>query len=143
MKRIAVLTAAALLAATPVLAEAAPAKASKRTLTKTYQGFVGAGTPAASTALTACPANDACWEFPTVKGEKTVALSAKDDSGRPVAFQVYVDDDYEGTVQTFCGTGSVVVSPKRATPVSVRMSLSEACQGVPTQGALTAVITNK
>ena len=143
MKRIAVLAAAALMVATPVLAQAAPAKASKRTITKTYEGFVGASVAGVSTSFTACPANDACWDFSTVKGEKTVALSVKDASGSPVAFQAYTDEDYEGTVQVFCGSGSVTVSPKRATPISVRMSLSESCQGVPSEGTITAVLTNK
>lgn len=143
MKRIALLAALAVVAATPAFASAAPAKASKRTITKQYQGFVGASAAGASTALTACPANDACWDFETQKGEKTVVLTSKDASGAPAAFQAYVDDDYEGSVQSFCGTGTLTVSPKKAALISIRVAPLAGCQGVPTEGVLTAVLANR
>lgn len=141
MKRIALVVTAALVAATPALASAAPGKGAGRTLTHDYQGFVGVAVNSGlATALTGCPANDACWDFPTVKGEKTVTLSAKDATGRKVPFQVYLDDDYEGTLQVFCGAGSLKLSPKRAAAVSIRMTASAECDGLPSEGTLTAVV---
>ena len=144
MKRIAVLAAAALMVATPVLAQAAPAKASKRTLTYDYQGFQAFSVDAAGSgsAENPCAAIDACWDFSTVKGEKTVTFSVADGSGTPAGIQVFVDDTYDA-VATFCGTGTLTVSPKRAALVSVRPAIADTCQAVPTSGTITAVVTNK
>lgn len=143
MKRTALLVTAALVAVTPAVASAAPAKGSTRTLTATYQGFAGLSTAAVNTALTACPANQACFDFTTKKGEKTVTITAVDQTGTPVPLQIYTDDDYNGTVQAVCGTGTVTVSPKAATPVNVRVVADPTCGGVATQGTLTAVISNR
>lgn len=143
MKRTALLAAAALVAATPALASAAPAKASKRTVTSTYQGFLAFTVVDGASGALNCQGSGPCWDFETKKGEKTVVISAKDATGAPVPLQVFTNDDYEGTVQNFCGTGTLTVSPKAPSVVSVRTAVSGVCQGVATQGTLTAVITNK
>jgi hypothetical protein len=141
VKRTALLATLALVAVSPTLAHAAP-KASKRTITFDYASPVGLTTPAANVALNCNGPITACWDFTTVKGEKAVAVSAKDSTGTPVGLQVFTDDDYN-SVQTFCGTGSITVSPKAATSVSVRVAVDPTCAGIPTNGTLTAVITNK
>jgi hypothetical protein len=145
VKRTALVATLALVAVSPAVAHAAP-KASKRTLTATYSSFGGASVPVGSLNLYNLTCTQAgvgeCWDFSTVKGEKTVVISATDNSGTPVGLQVFTDDDFQG-VETYCGTATITVSPKAATPVSVRPVLSDACAGVPTSGTLTAVITNK
>jgi len=141
MKRIAVVAAAALVAAGPAIAHAAP-KASKRTVSYSYSNPVGFTTPAANAALKCNAPITGCWDFSTVKGEKTVAISATDNSGTPVGLQVFTDGDFQ-SVQTYCGTATITVSPKTATSVDVRPVVTDACAGVPTNGTLTAVITKK
>jgi hypothetical protein len=132
-----VLTTAAV-ALSPLAASAAPVKTTKRTVTFDYTGFTAVGTSGASLNYDGpCAAVDACWDFSTNKGEKTLEIKGSDAS---VGFQVWVDDDYEGTVASFCGAGKVTVSAKAAHAVSVRPLLSD-CGGVPTSGTLTAVIT--
>ena len=140
MKRTALLATLALAAVSPAVAQAAPA--ASRTLTYAYTGAVGASTPAASGALKCQSGMNACWDFTTVKGEKTVKISAKDSTGTQIGLQVYTGGDYAGTIQTFCGAGELAVPPKATTVVSVRPALG-ACPGLPTSGTLTAVITRK
>jgi hypothetical protein len=141
VKRTALVATLALVAVTPAVAHAAP-KASKRTLTATYSGFYGTSNPAFSFNLNCTGGVGDCFDFTTVKGEKTVVISATDDSGTPVGLQVYSDEDFQN-VQTYCGTATITVSPKAPTPVSVRPVVTESCAGVPTNGTMTAVITNK
>jgi hypothetical protein len=141
VKRIALVAAAALVAAGPAIAHAAP-KASKRTVSYAYSNPVGFTTPAANVALKCNAPITGCWDFNTVKGEKTVVVTAKDATGTPIGLQVFVDDDYDA-VQTFCGTGTVSVSPKRPAVVSVRAAFDPNCAALPTNGTFTAVITNK
>jgi hypothetical protein len=142
VKRTALIAALALVAVSPAMAHAAP-KASKRTLTFNYSNPVGITSPAASGALNCQGPMAACWDFTTVKGEKTVAVSAKDSTGTPIGLQVWTDDDYAGTIQSFCGTGTLTVSPKAVTAVSVRAAFDPTCAALPTSGTFTAVITNK
>ena len=142
MKRTALVAALALVAVSPALAHAAP-KASKRTITFDYSNPVGLTSPAANVALNCNGPIGGCWDFTTHKGEKTVTVSAKDSTGTPVGLQIFTDDDYAGNVQTFCGTGTITVSPKTATQVGVRAAFDPTCAGLPTSGTFTAVITNK
>jgi hypothetical protein len=145
VKRTALIATLALVAVTPAVAHAGP-KASKRTVSFDYSGFGGATTPAASfnafnLTCTTAGFGD-CFDFSTKKGEKTVVISATDGSGTPVGLQVFTDGDFQ-TVQTFCGTTTLTVSPKVATPVSVRVVGSSDCAALPTSGTIAAVITNK
>jgi hypothetical protein len=141
VKRTALIATLAIVAVTPAMAHAGP-KASKRTLTATYQGFQGTSNPAFSFNSNCSGGVGDCFDFSTVKGEKTVVITATDNSGMPVGMQVFTDEDFQG-VETYCGTATITVSPKTPTPVSVRPVLTDACAGVPTQGTLKAVITNK
>ena len=141
MKRTALVATLALVAVSPAVAHAAP-KAGKRTITATYSGFYGTSNPAFSFNLNCTGGVGDCWTFSTVKGEKTVAISATDNSGTPVGLQVFTDGDFQ-SVQTYCGTATITVSPKTATSVDVRPVVTDACAGVPTNGTLTAVITKK
>lgn len=138
MKRSLLLVTAAAVALTPLAASAAPAKAKPRTITFDYTGFTGAGTSGLSTNWDGpCVAADACWDFDTNKGEKTIELKGSDPS---VGLAVWIDDDYEGTVTMLCGSGKVTVSPKAGHVVSVRPNVTD-CGGIPTSGTLTAVIS--
>jgi hypothetical protein len=141
VKRTALVATLALVAVTPAVAHAAP-KPTKRTVTASYSGFYGTSNPAFAFNANCTGGVGDCWNFTTVKGEKTVVISAKDNSGTPTGLQVFTDDDFQG-VQTYCGTATITVSPKTPTPVSVRPVLTDSCAGVPTNGTLTAVITNK
>lgn len=126
---------------TPLAATAAPPKATKRTITYDYNGFSNVGTPAvlfnASAVLPVCDAVDACWDFTTAKGEKTIEITASNPS---TGFQVFTDGTYAGNVVAFCGKGKITVSPKATHEVSVRPSL-DTCGGGASSGKLTAVIT--
>jgi hypothetical protein len=141
VKRTALIAAVALVAVSPTLAHAGT-KASKRTITSAYSNPVGASTPAANVALNCNAPITGCWDFNTVKGEKTVVVTAKDSTGTPIGLQVFTDDDYN-SVQTFCGTGTITVSPKHPAAVSVRAAFDPSCAAVPTSGTFTAVITNR
>lgn len=141
MKRTALLATLAIVAVSPAIASAAPAGA--RTVTYAYSGAYGVSTPVVSGALKCQSGMTACWDFATVKGEKTVTISAKDSTGTPIGLQIFTGDDYAGTVQTVCGTGTVTVSPKAANTVSVRPAYAATCPALPTNGTLTAVITKK
>lgn len=140
MKRSLLVLTAAAVALTPLAATAAPAKTTKRTISYDYSGFSNVGTPAAmlnaSAVLPTCTATDACWDFTTTKGEKTIEITASDGTG----FQVFTDGTYAGNVQAFCGKGKITVSPRAAHEVSVRPALDE-CGGGLGSGKLTAVIT--
>ncbi|MDX6198008.1 MAG: hypothetical protein QOJ79_1159 [Actinomycetota bacterium] len=143
MKRTALLATVALVAVSPAVAHAG-AKASTRTLTYAYQGFQAANADGvgSTSAENPCAVIDACWDFTTVKGEKTVKVTMVDGSGQAAGFQIFADDDYNSVV-TFCGSGVLTVSPKTAASISVRPTISSTCTAVPTSGTLTAVITNK
>ena len=143
MKRTVLLITAAAVALTPLAATAAPAKAKPRTITYDYSGFQAGGATAAGSfsSENGCTALPACWDFDTKKGEKTIEIKAADASGSAVGFQVFYDDDYAGNVVLFCGEGKITVSPKAGHTVSVRTSAHD-CGGLPTEGTLTAVITN-
>lgn len=141
MKRSVALLAALAVAGLPLAAEAAP-KPKPRTATFSYTGPGGAGANGVgSVTLTSCPGPGMCFAFETVKGEKLVKVEAKDQTGRPVGLQVWLDGDYAGSVALYCGTAEVKVAPKAAHQVSIRTTLVESCQGVPTQGTITATIT--
>jgi hypothetical protein len=140
VKRTALIAAAALVAVSPVAAHAAP-KPSKRTVTLDYTGALGATVAGASFNSNCSFGIGDCMEFSTVKGEKTVTFSVADDTGQPVGIQVFTDGDFQ-TVQLFCGTGTITVSPKTPTSVSVRPAFGD-CGGEPTTGTVTATITNK
>ena len=143
MKRTALVATLALVAVTPAMAHAAP-KASKRTITSPYSGPVGVSVTAGLGGALNCTGPLAgCWDFTTLKGEKTVTITAKDSTGTPIGLQIFTDDDYANNVQFFCGTGTITVSPKAATAVGVRIAVDPNCAAVPTSGTLTAVITNK
>jgi hypothetical protein len=143
VKRTALLATVALVAVTPAVAHAAP-KAKQRTITSPYSGPVGVSVTAGLGGALNCTGPLAgCWDFTTVKGEKTVTISAKDSTGTPVGLQIFTDDDYANNVQFFCGTGSITVSPKAATSVGVRIAVDPSCAGIPTSGTLTAVIRTK
>lgn len=143
MKRCVLLVTAAAVALTPLAASAAP-KATKRTLTYDYSGFSNVGSPAvlfnSSSVLPICEAADACWDFSTTKGEKTIEITA---SSPTTGFHVFYDGAFggdNGTVVAFCGKGKITVSPKTAHEISVRTTLDE-CGGGAGSGTLTAVIT--
>jgi hypothetical protein len=140
MKRSVLLLAAVAVAATPFTAEAAPGK-KPRTLTYEYSGAQAGGHTAIGSFSTenGCQAVEACWDFSTVKGEKTIEITATDASGADVGFQVFYDDAYADNVVLFCGKGKISVSPKVAHLVSVRMSLHD-CEGVASEGTLKAVL---
>lgn len=143
MKRTAIVATLALVAVTPAMAHAAP-KASKRTITSTYSHPVALSvTTGLGVTLNCTGPMAGCWEFNTVKGEKTVTISATDSTGTPTGLQIFTDDDYANNVQFFCGTGTITVSPKAATQVGVRIAVDPNCGGLSTSGTLTAVITNK
>ncbi|MDP3714371.1 MAG: hypothetical protein Q8R60_18015 [Mycobacteriales bacterium] len=145
MKRSLALLAAVAVVATPLAASAAPKppKKTTRTVTFDYTAFTaGTVSVAASFSLNNCDLPGQCFDFDTVKGEKTVKLSAVDATGLPVAMQVFTNDDYAGNVVTYCGTGTLKVSAKSANLVSVRMTLSDTCAGLPTEGTVTGTITN-
>ncbi len=146
MKRSLLALTAVAVVLTPLAATAAPAKATKRTLTYEYSGFSNAGAPAgllmfnASAVLPTCDASDACWDFTTAKGEKTIEITASDPS---TGFHVFYDGAFggdAGNVVAFCGKGKITVSPKTAHEISVRTSLDE-CGGATSSGTLTAVVT--
>jgi hypothetical protein len=141
VKRTALVATLALVAVTPAIAHAAP-KATKRTITATYSGFQGTSNPAFSVNSNCSGGVGDCFDFSTVKGEKTVVISVKDNSGTPTGLQVWTDGDFNG-VQVVCGTATITVSPKTPTPVSVRPVLTDSCAGIPTSGTLTAVVTSK
>lgn len=144
MKRTALIATLALVAVSPAVAHAKPVKPTKRTLTAPYSGPVGISVTSGNGAAFNCGgALAGCWDFSTVKGEKTVVVSAKDSTGTPIGLQIFTDDDYANNVQFFCGTGTVTVSPKAAIQVGVRIAVDASCPAVPTSGTLTAVITNK
>ena len=141
MKRTPLLATLALVALSPAVALAAPGKT--RTLDFSYSGAVGITTPAASAALKCQAGMNACWDFTTVKGEKSVAITATDSTGTPAPIQVYTGGDYAGTVHTFCGSATIDISPKAANAISVRPAVDPVCAGVATSGTIKAVITTK
>ena len=143
MKRSLLLLTAVAVAVTPVAASAAP-KPTKRTVTYEYSGFSNVGSPAAmlnaSAILPTCEVVDACWDFKTAKGEKTIEITASDPT---TGFHVFYDGAFggdNGNVVAFCGKGKITVSPKTAHEISVRTALDE-CGGATSSGTLTAVIT--
>ena len=139
MNRTALLATLALVAVSPAVAHAAPSKGS-RTITMDYTGALGASAQGAGFNSNCSFGVGDCMEFSTVKGEKTITFKVADPAGA-VGIQVFTDEDFN-SVQLFCGTGTLTVSPKSATPVSVRPALGE-CAGQPTKGTITAVITKK
>mgnify|MGYP000079459878 CR=1 FL=1 len=143
MKRTVLLLTAAAVAITPLAASAAPPKPTKRTITFEYSGFSNIGSPAAmfnaSAILPTCDVADACWDFKTAKGEKSIEITASDPT---TGFHVFYDGAFggdDGNVVAFCGKGKITVSPKTAHEISVRTSLDE-CGGAGTSGTLTATI---
>lgn len=140
MKRSVLLVTAAAVALTPLAASAAPAK--PRTLTFDYAGPATLGHSAglglnASAVPGFCDAVASCWEFSTVKGEKTVEIAADDPS---VGITVWFDGTYADTSKLYCGTAKLTVSPKTTHAISVRPTVSD-CGGVPSGGTLTATIS--
>lgn len=140
MKRTALLATLALVAVSPAVAHAG---GKTRTLSYTYSGAFGISTPAVSGALNCQSGMNACWDFATVKGEKSVTITATDSSGTPVPLQVFTGDDYAGTVQTACGKATLDLSPKTANAISVRTAVDPTCGGIATNGTIKAVITKK
>jgi hypothetical protein len=144
MKRSLLVLTAAAVVLSPLAATAAPAKATKRTVTYEYSGFSNVGGAGllfnASAVLPTCELAEACWDFKTTKGEKTIEITASDPK---TGFQVFYDGAFggdDGNVVTFCGKGKITVSPKTAHEISVRPSLDE-CGGATSSGTMTAVIT--
>jgi len=137
MKRSLLVLTAAAVALSPLAASAAPAKATKRVVTFEYNGFSSVDSPVVSFHSPGlCSVEDSCMEFATTKGEKTIEIKGSSPS---VGIQIWADDTYADTVQTFCGSGKITVSPKTAHVISARPSLG-ACGGLPTSGTLTATI---
>jgi hypothetical protein len=144
VKRTALLATLALVAVTPAIASAAPAKPTSRTITSDYTIAPGISAADGAGAALGCTGPiTGCWDFTTVKGEKTVTITADDETGTPVGLQVFTDDDYAGNVQFFCGTATITVSPKAGTQVGVRVAQDPSCSAVATTGTLKAVITNR
>ena len=140
MKRSVLIVTAAAVVLTPLAATAAPAKASKRTITFEYTGFSSAGHSAAGSFHFAggCAVADSCMEFETKKGEKTIEVK----SSQPTAgIQIWFDDAYADNVQLFCGAGKISVSPKTSHVINVSPSAHD-CGSVPTEGTLTATLSN-
>lgn len=142
MKRSLLVLTAAAVALSPLAANAAP-KQTKRTITYDYNGFSNVGSPVVmfnmSSVVPVCEAVDACWDFGTTKGEKTIEITA---SNPTTGFQVFYDGAYggaDGNVVAFCGKGKITVSPKTAHEISVRPALDQ-CGGAATSGKLTATI---
>lgn len=140
MKRSLLLLTAAAVAVTPLAASAATPKPTKRVITYDYNSPGAIGTPAFSLNVSGvapiCEGAEACWDFETVKGEKTVELSTGDPTK---GFQVWYDGTYADTVVSFCGKGKITVSPKKAHEIFVRPALDD-CGGLNTEGTLTATI---
>ncbi|MDQ4097931.1 MAG: hypothetical protein M3144_08710 [Actinomycetota bacterium] len=138
MKRSLLVLTAAAVALSPLAATAAPAKTTKRTITYEYNGFSSGGHSGVGSfnVAAACAGVRSCWNFETVKGEKTIEIKG---SAANVGIQVWSDGAYADTVELFCGAGKFVVSPKLKHAISVRTSLHD-CGGVPTSGTLTATI---
>lgn len=140
MKRSLLVLSAVAVVLSPLAANAAPAKTTKRTITYDYSGFSNVGSPVvlfnASAVLPTCQLAKACWDFKTAKGEKTIEITASDPR---TGFQVFSDGMYAGNVEAFCGKGKITVSPKGAHEISVRPALDE-CGGGTSSGKLTAVI---
>lgn len=140
MNRSLLLLTAAAVALTPLGASAAP-KPTKRVVTFDYTGFSTVDSPAvlfnASGLLPICAVADSCFDFETVKGEKTIEIAASDPT---TGIQIWFDDLYADNVANFCGKGRISVSPKTAHTISVRPSLGT-CGGPPTEGTLTATVT--
>jgi hypothetical protein len=145
VKRTALVATLALVALSPAAAFAG-AGGGSRAISATYSAFGGATTPAAAfnafNVTCQTPGVGDCFDFSTVKGEKTVVITAKDGSGTPVGLQVFTDGDFQ-TQTGYCGTATLTVSPKIATQVSVRVVASTDCAALPTSGTLTAVISKK
>jgi hypothetical protein len=140
MKRTALLATVALVAVSPAVAHAAPAKS--RTVTATYTGFSGASTPAASFNLNCSGGVGDCFDFATNKGESKVVLTVADSTGTPVGIQVFQGGDFQ-SVETFCGTVTLDLSPKSANQISVRPVATPDCAALPTSGTIKAVISRK
>ena len=140
MKRSLLVLTAAAVALSPLAASAAPAKATKRTISFDYSGFSTLDSPAVlvnTSGLTPiCSVANSCFDFETVKGEKTVEVVA---SSANIGIQIWFDGTYAGNVEAFCGKGKIAVSPRTAHTISVRTSMGT-CGGVPTSGKLTATI---
>lgn len=138
MKRTALLATLALMAISPAVAQAAGS--STRTVMASYTGFGGGSSPVASFNVNCSGKVGDCFDFATMKGENKVVITATDNSGRPVGLQVFLGGDFQ-SVQTFCGTTTVDVSPKAANQVSVRQVVTPDCAGIPTSGTIKAVIS--
>lgn len=140
MKRSLLLLTAAAVAVTPVAASAAAPKTTKRVITYDYAGPSAVGTPLLSMNVSGvapvCSVYEACWDFKTVKGEKTIEIVNSDPT---VGFQVWYDGTYADSVVSYCGKGKLTVSPKKGHEVYVRPAL-DTCGGLPTGGTLTATI---
>ncbi|HVE74932.1 MAG TPA: hypothetical protein VNA30_07610, partial [Mycobacteriales bacterium] len=139
-RKLAILTAAALMA-TPLAANAAPPKKpaapkkTTRTLTFNYTGAlaVDVATGLGATVFGATCALPRCWDFETVKGEKSVTITAKDATGTPISLHTRLDAD-NSTMVYNCGTAPLKISPKSAHTISVYPAFSAQCQALPTQG---------
>ena len=128
-----------MLALTPVASHAAPKKTT-RTVEFAFEGFCGVRVPnpGGSGTLRACVSGKSYWTVQALKSELYMSFSAKDDSGTPVGLSVF---PYNGS-DFACGSG------KRQTNLggaefTFMVTLSPAdCQGVPTRGTITAVLSN-
>ena len=140
MKRVLAVMSIAALAASPTVAEAAKKPVpTQRTVTWNYQGVFGAYTSAVGGGGI-CTANKAaCFDLPTIKGEKSVKFAAVDKTGRNIAVQWALDGDYQNTTVS-CGAGEIPVS--KGTLVSFYMVAGADCPGgVATQGTVTITVT--
>lgn len=140
MKRTALLATLALVVVSPAIAQAkGPAT---RTVTATYSGFSGASSAAVSFNANCSGGVGDCFDFSTVKGEHKVVITVADNTGTPVGLQVFQGGDFQ-SVETFCGTATIALSPKAANEISVRQVATPDCAAMPTSGTIKAVISKK
>jgi hypothetical protein len=142
VKRTALILTLVALAVSPAAAQAGT-KGGTRTLSSTYSSAQGGTVDGVGSFNSNCSGGvGTCWNFSTVKGETSIAFSVKDSTGTPVAIQVFTGGDFNSVV-TYCGAGTLDISPKHVEAVSVRPAQSPTCKALATSGTITAVLSKK
>lgn len=141
------LATAAAVVLTP-LAAATAAPAPDRTLTFEYSGATGVDDARVSASLGCAPPVivlnrrvASCARFDTLKGERTLVLTAADGTGAPGGFSVQVGD---APARVHCGQATVTL-PRTVTTVSLEPYAvrQPGCTGVVTRGTITATLSRR
>lgn len=140
LTRIAPLVALAALAAVAPVADAAP-KTRVESYDYTLGTAAGPGTPLIILLPGFCAEVGACYDTVVKKDEVEVSFKATDATGQPVSMQVYLNDDYPGTGESYCGEGKRKV--KAGTAVRVAMAHDPTCGSSPTQGTVELTFKTK